>query len=125
MEKIHELTSQIVSGVLESPRLERKELEEMVLSKIKISLLSIVLEYSAKEDVEYFRMLQEQSKYRVGTMEYNKIGQQLSILKFKKAAANRAIHNVKKDVNYKLLRNYCIEKLGDGFLIEFNQNLEL
>lgn len=108
---IEDLSKSIAREIIERPNFEVEEISTIIMVRIKDSLMDILLENVQKEEAKYMKLLIEQSKLRVGSRDYVKLGYKLSIAKHKKSIANRAVHNQRK-IN-KL--NVALEYIKDNY----------
>lgn len=90
------------------------EVATMLEVRILASLLDFISEYSSIEEKKYLDLLNIQKQNKVGSQKYNEIAYKLTAVKAKKAAANRAINNIKRDDKYEMLKQWIIDKYGES-----------
>ncbi|MDA3614678.1 hypothetical protein [Polluticaenibacter yanchengensis] len=110
--KIKILSTQIAKAISERSIFEINNIAVLIEVSIKEEMEELVSEYASIEERRYLKLLTEQSKNKPGSREYVKLGYELSLAKAKKAAANRAVNNIKRTESHERLRNWVIQKYG-------------
>lgn len=118
-EKIKDFSKEISEEIISRHSFNKEEIELLITIRLRQSLLSIINEYSTKEEAEYLRLLSEQMKHKVGSKEYNAIAYSLTFAKAKKASANRAANNVRREDNYQELKDFVKNKFGSECLNDY------
>lgn len=95
------------------------EIASMIKVRTNFAIRELMNEYTTESEKEYMNLVYQQSRQRVGSKEYIEFGYKLAALKHKKAAANRAANNLKRQDDYQLLKNFVIDKFGDDVYNEF------
>lgn len=108
--QIKEFAKQIAKEISELSIMDIDSVALMIEVRMKSSMLDFVNEYSTKEEGEYLKLLKEQSKNKMGTKQYNELSYRLTEAKARKAAANRASNNIRREDNYEKLKSWVITK---------------
>lgn len=117
--KIKEFSNEIAKEIAQRSIMDVNDVSLMISVRIKNAMPDFIEEYSSKAEKEYLKLLNEQSKNKVGTKEYNQLAYKLTIAKSKKATANRALNNFRRKDNYGNLKEWVVEKYGKHALDEF------
>lgn len=110
--QIKKFATAIAKEISERSIMDIDNVALMLEVRIKSSMIDFLNEYSTKEEKEYLKLLTEQSKNKIGTAKYNELAYKLTFAKAKKAAANRAVNNIKREDNYEKLKSWVIERFG-------------
>ncbi len=102
-----------------------QEISLLIRMRTHNVLHSLMDEYSTKAEIDYRRLLEQQSKNRPGSQDYIIMGYRLSQAKQKKASANRAANNIRKEDEFELLKQFIIGKFGIAFLNEFFEAINI
>ena len=84
----------------------------LIDTRIKSSLLSLIEDCTTREEDEYIRLTAMQSKCQKGSDEYKSIGFLIHNSKMKKAIANRAINEMKREAAQESFRAYIDKTFG-------------
>lgn len=97
-----------------------EEIKTLISVRFKDTLIDFIKEQSSFEEKEYIKLLEIQSKNKIGSSNYFEIGMKLSLQKHKKAITNRLHHNVKQNHQVIHLRKYVVEHFGEQALMNFD-----
>lgn len=86
--------------------------------QVRFALRDIVDEYTTAEELEYQRLLEAQSKLRPHSQKYVMSGYKLALAKQKKAAANRAANNLKRQDACSILKEFISTEHGKEKVVE-------
>tara|TARA_R110000823_G_C15554163_1_gene459670 strand:- start:66 stop:485 length:420 start_codon:yes stop_codon:yes gene_type:complete len=117
---INELSIELSNKISKLVVYDVKEVATLIKVEIKFLIKDIILEYATQAEKEYLKLLEEQSKNKIGSLSYTKLGYKLSAAKQKKAAANRTAHNMNRQDDLHNLKKFIIDKFGKQVIKEFN-----
>ncbi len=109
---IKNVSTEIAKEIITRPNFDLQEITGIINFRLKESILDILLSNVEKEEVNYHKLLLEQSKNRPGSKQYVELGYKLSIAKNKKAIANRAVNNVKNRNKISICLNFIKQNYG-------------
>jgi len=95
------------------------EVKTMIVVRFKACLQEFVKEYVNENEKEYFSLLEQQSKNRIGSHSYIQLGYKLSAARHKKAVTNRIMNEIKSDDRFIQFKNFVTEKFGEDIVKEF------
>lgn len=117
--QIKKFANEIANEIAGLKMIDVEGLSVMIEVRIKSNMLNFVNEYTTKEELEYLRLINEQSKNKLGTPKYNETAYKLTAAKARKTAANRAANNVKRKDDYESLKKWVKQKYGEEAFEEF------
>ncbi len=117
---INKMSIELSSKISDYAVYDIEEVATLIKVEVKFLLKDIMLEYATQQEKEYLKLLDEQSKNKIGSLSYVKLGYKLSAAKQKKAAANRSAHNMNKQDELYYLKKFISNKFGKKVLKEFN-----
>lgn len=109
-EIIKRISKEIASEIITRPNFDLEEISGIVSFRINESILEILSSNVDKEELNYHKLLVQQSQLRVGSKEYVNLGYKLAIAKNRKSIANRALHNAKSNLKAVKIMNFLKEK---------------
>lgn len=117
---IKKLADDLANELAERRQWDLENIKSLIYVKFRSTLLDMINDQHTFEEKQYLIALDQQSKNRIGSTEYIKLGYTLSALKAKKAHTNRLANNVKREDSLTKLKAYVTEKWG---IEELNQLL--
>jgi hypothetical protein len=117
---ISELSDNLSKEISERKIYDLEEISNLIKVRVSFGMRDLIREHSTNEEVEYMKLLREQSKNRIGSNQYISTGYKLAEAKQKKSSANRAANNMGREDNYLKLQNFIRSKSLDDLLIEFH-----
>lgn len=117
--KIKQIAGVIARKVAAGGVMNVDDTAEMIAATIKLSMPDILEEFSTIEEKAYTKLLQQAQSLRVGSKEYLEVGYKLSLLKKRKATANRAANNVRREDNYSRLRHFIVDDYDPAIIAAF------
>lgn len=97
------------------------EVSAVISARMSGFVTTVVKAHSTDAENQYIELLEKQSKVPLHSKEYVKIGYKLSLLKNKKARANRAVYSIKSVDQLPRLKKFIKDKYGVEVLKEFYQ----
>jgi len=112
-EQLKKVANQIATELVEMPSLDIDNLKLSIQVKIKEMIISLMDENTTKEELLYLDLMEKQHKAKYGTKQYFDITHKMTMQKYKKAKANRAANNIRKQICYDTLRWWVINNYGE------------
>lgn len=116
---ITDFSEQLANEISQRKIYDFKEISNLIKVRTKFALRNIMNEYSTDAELEYLKLLNQQSKNKINSADYVKMGYKLSVAKHRKASANRAVNNMGRNDDYQRLKNFVSHKFGAESLNEF------
>ena len=116
---ITEFSEQLAKEIAERKIYDFAEISSLIEVRTKFCIRDLMREYSTQAESDYIKLLEEQSKNRIGSTAYISLGYKLSAAKQKKAAANRAANNMGREDDYENLKRFVSHKFGKEALNDF------
>lgn len=110
---IQSVSDEIAKEIITRPKFDLEEISGIIKFRLKESILEIMLANVEKEEMQYHRLLVEQSNLKLGSPKYVEMGYKLALAKNKKAVANRAVNNVKQNTKLSAVILYIKENFGE------------
>lgn len=120
---ITDFSEQLAREIAERNVYDINDIAALIESRVNMCVRDIVDEYTTQAEMEYMRLLDRQSKNKIGGTEYILLGYKIAAAKQKKAAANRASNNMRKEDEYSRLKDFVEINFGKDVLDEFFRNL--
>lgn len=119
MKIITEFSEKLAQEISERKIYDLEEISNLIRVRLKFCIRDLIMEYSTQAEIEYIKLLDEQSKHKIGSIQYISFGYKLSSAKQKKAAANRAANCMGRNDDYQNLKDFISHKFGKNALNEF------
>lgn len=116
---IKEFAKDIAKEISERSIMDVDNVALMIEVRLKSSMIDFVSEYSVKEEKEYLKILEQQSKTKRGSRQYVELGYKLALAKSKKSAANRTANNLRQTDIYSRFKSWITQKYGREVVDEF------
>lgn len=126
-EIIKRISKEIANEIITRPNFNLEEVAGIVNFRINESIIEILMSNVEREELNYHKLLLQQSQLRLGSKEYVNLGYQLAIAKNKKSIANRALNNAKGNVKSTKIMEFIRNKFPDfdmGILYNYLENSE-
>ena len=127
-EIIKRISKEIASEIITRPNFDLEEVAAIVNFRINDSIIEILMSNVEKEELNYNKLLLQQSQLKLGSKEYVSLGYQLAIAKNKKSIANRSLNNAKGNVKSTKIMEFIRNKFPDfdmGILYDYLDNSEV
>ena len=96
-----------------------EEIKILIAVRFNDALIDFVKEHISQNEKEYFDLLQQQAKNKIGSPQYLSMGYKLAAAKHKKTTSNRILNEVRQDDMFVLLRKFVVAKYGQEVFDEF------
>lgn len=127
-EIIKRISKEIASEIITRPNFDLEEVAAIINFRINDSIIDILMSNVEKEELNYNKLLLQQSQLKLGSKEYVSLGYQLAIAKNKKSIANRSLNNAKGNVKSTKIMEFIRNKFPDfdmGILYDYLDNSEV
>jgi len=125
MSEIRKFSKELAEEIASLTMIDIDGISMLLQVRIKSSLLLFIKDYSIETTKNYYDLVKQQGKNKVGSKEYRELGYAISDAKFKMKQANVAQNNVKRDDKYSKLLNYVLEKYGQDVVNNFHAECEI
>jgi hypothetical protein len=116
---ITEFSNSLAKEISERKIYDIAEITTLIKMRLEFVLRDLMTAYSTQAETEYMNMLNQQSKNKIGSLEYIKLGYKLAAAKQKKASANRAANNMGREDDYHNLKQFILSEYGEEALTKF------
>lgn len=123
-ESIQKCALDLAQSIADRNVFDVKEIEQLIYIRFQDCLSQFINEFASKNELEYQRLVKEQSKHRMGTHQYIELAFKLSAAKHKKTVTNRIVNNIAREDKYKTALRYIVEKHGEEAAREIIAKIE-
>jgi len=116
---IEECAEKLAKEISERSIFDIEDVKGLIVLYFNESLAEFIKEHTSQSEKEYYLLLQQQSKNKIGSREYVSLGYKLAAAKYKKTASNRVLNEVRLEDKYTLLTKFVVEQYGQEVIDKF------